>query len=484
MKHTNKHRWAILSVVTLVSFITNVDSTIVVIGLPKLMQGLHASIIIGLWSITSYIITSTVFLLPAGRWSDMVGKKRIFISGFTVFTVATVLCGVAGSGASLILFRFIQGIGAALALSTATPIIIETFPQSELGFAIGVNSTSWVLGAIMGPVVGGALINFWGWRSIFFVTVPFALIGIITATFVLKNDSSLFKFRTDWAGILTFGAGLTLFLIVLSEGQSWGWFSPLIITLTILIVVCWTAFTLIEKKVKFPLFDLQLFKNGRYTIGLIMEISYCIGYFSITFLLTIYLQGALHLNALNARILLIPLSAPQLIMGPFGGKLADRFGTMRLLIIGFIFLTIGMFFMGNLGVELSLTALIPPLIVISIANSLAWPSFVKTVLSQVPQEHTGAASGMFFTVYNASRALSQTFVLLAIELGVSSTVVTRALVGLSKEQSSSIVHILVYSTNTGFRIFTSFFVIALILVLFLAFTNKQNQMREDLLTDN
>lgn len=474
MKNMPKHKWVILAVVTLVSFITNVDSTIVVIGLPKLMQGLHASIVVGLWSITSYIITGTVFLLPAGRWSDMVGKKRIFILGFAIFTAATVLCGAAVSGASLILFRFIQGIGAALALSTATPIIIETFPQSQLGLAIGINSTSWVLGAIIGPVVGGALINFLGWRSIFFVTVPFALIGIIAAAFILKNDEPLVKFKTDWAGIFTFGGGLTLFLIVLSEAQSWGWFSPLVMALILLIIVFWTAFILIEKRVQSPLFNLQLLKNGHYTIGLIMEISYCIGYFAITFLLTIYLQGALHLNPLNAGLLLIPLSAPQLIMGPFGGKLADRFGAARLLILGFVFLIIGMLLMGKLGIKLSLTTLVPPLIVISIANSLAWPSVAKTVLSQAPKEQTGVASGMFYTFYNAGRALSQTFVLLAVELGVSSTIVTQALVGLSKEQNSSTASTLVYSTDNGFRIFAIFFVIALILTLFLAFVKKED----------
>lgn len=477
MKHKHKNKWAILAVVTLVSFITNIDSTIVVIGLPKLMQGLHASIVTGLWSITSYMITGTVFLLPAGRWSDMIGKKRIFILGFSVFTIATILCGGATSGGILIVFRFVQGIGAALALSTATPIILKTFSKNELGLAIGINSTSWVLGAIIGPVAGGALISFFGWRSIFFVTVPFALVGIITASLVLEGDSNLVRFKTDWAGILTFDMGLTLFLIVLSEGQSWGWFSPLVMVLIFLIVGCWVSFILIEKKVKSPLFNLQLLKNGHYAVGLILEASYCIGYFAITFLLTIYLQGTLHLSPLNAGMLLIPLSAPQLIMGPFGGKLADRFGTLRLLMIGLVFLSIGMFLLGNLGAQLSPMALISPLIIISVANSLTWPSLVKTVLSQAPQEQAGAASGMFYTVYNAGRALSQTLVLLAVELGVSSGVVTQALVGLSKIRSSGVVHALIYSTNTGFHIFTFCFAIALVLVFSLVFAHKKNEIR-------
>lgn len=376
----------------------------------------------------------------------------------------------------MILFRFIQGIGAALALSTATPIVLKTFPKNELGLAIGINSTSWVLGAIIGPVAGGALIGFFGWRSIFFVTVPFSLVGIIAALFVLEDDSNLVQSKTDWAGILTFGGGLTLFLTVLSEGQAWGWLSPVVIVLECLIVGCWASFILIELRANSPLFNLQLLKNSHYSVGLILEACFCIGYFAITFLLTIYLQGSLHLTPLNTGLLLIPLSAPQLIMGPFGGKLADRFGALRLLVIGLVFMSIGMFFLGNLRVQLSSMALIFPLIVISVANSLAWPSLVKTVLSQAPQEQAGAASGMFYTVYNAGRALSQTLVLLAVELGVSSTVVTEALAGLSKEQSGGMASSLVRSINTGFYLFAGCFVIALVLVFYLIFSRKKNEM--------
>lgn len=142
MTQSHSNKWIILLVVTLVSFITNVDSTIVIIGLPKLMQGLNMSIEFGLLSITSYIITSTVLLLPAGRWADIIGTKKVFLLGFCIFTIGTVLCGFATSGPVLILYRVIQGAGAALALATATPIILKTFPENQLGLALGINATS------------------------------------------------------------------------------------------------------------------------------------------------------------------------------------------------------------------------------------------------------------------------------------------------------------------------------------------------------
>lgn len=184
MKQLDVRRWLVLSVVTLVSFLTNLDATIVLIGLAKLMEGLNLTFVMGVWTITAYMITNTVLLLPAGRWSDMRGTKPIFIAGLTTFTVGTILCGLTESGIAMIVFRSIQGIGAALAQATTTPIIIKTFPKKELGLAIGINSTSWILGSIVGPVVGGALINELGWRSIFLMAVPFCIIGIIAACFI------------------------------------------------------------------------------------------------------------------------------------------------------------------------------------------------------------------------------------------------------------------------------------------------------------
>ena len=468
-------KWSILAVVTLVSFITNLDSTIVIIGLAKLMEGLHLTVVAGLWTITAYVIASTVFLLPAGRWADMVGTKKIFLGGFLIFTLATALCGMAGSGFTMILFRTIQGMGAALALATATPIIMKTFPKEQLGLAIGINSTSWVIGAIVGPVAGGALISTLGWRSIFFVTVPFTIIGLIAAWFILEDEQISQKSATDWIGTFSFGLGLTSLMIALSEGQSWGWKSMPILGLCLITVGLWIVFGYTELRVKDPLFDFRLLSHRYYATGLGMTLSYCIGFFGITFLLTIYLQGALHLTPLASGLLLIPLSAPQLVMGPFGGKLADHFGPLRLLFLGTIILAGGIFFLGNLGVKLSVAAVVIPLFVISIANSLGWPSLAKAVLAAAPRERVGAASGMFYTVYNVGRAFSQVLALMVIEFYVSPEAVSRALSGIVKIQDRQMVAALVHSTNAGFRTFILFFGVILLLTLLLGRRERENQ---------
>ncbi|MBW9173157.1 DHA2 family efflux MFS transporter permease subunit [Clostridium estertheticum] len=474
MTNSNKHKWSILIIVTLVSFITNVDSTIVIIGLPKIMQGLNLTVGVGLWTITAYMISSTVLILPAGKWADTVGTKRIFILGLVVFTIGTVLCGIANSGLTLIIYRIIQGVGAALALATATPIILKTFPDNQLGLALGINATSWVVGALVGPVVGGALIGKFGWSSIFFITVPFALIGIIGAALVMKNEEANVKEKTDWIGIFTFTFGLVAMMVVLSEGASWGWMSNLTVVLFISTILLWIAFIITELHVENPLFNLSLLSYKKYTIGLGITVNYCIAYFSITLLLSIYLQGALHLSPMNAGLLIIPLSAPQLIMGPLGGKLADHFGTGRMIISSLIFLVIGLFMLGNLGSKLSIPAVVIPLIIISIANGIAWPSLAKMVLSTVPKNQAGSASGMFYTIYNVGRALSQALVILVIEFSVPPAIVSKAIVGIANFGNLHMKGDLIYSIDSAFHFFIIFFVIALILGLFLLHSKKNS----------
>lgn len=467
MKQTSADKWAILLVVTLASFITNVDSTIVIIGLPKLMQGLRLTVDAGLWVITAYVITSTVFLLPAGKWSDRVGKKRIFMGGFALFTVATILCALAGSGTALIALRFLQGAGASMALATATPIIMQTFEKKELGLAVSINATSWVLGAIIGPVIGGALIDTLGWRSIFALTAPFAIAGVILAAFVLRPDSMHAESKMDWAGLFTFGFGLTGLMIVLSEGSGWGWFSPTVVLLAVGTVVLFGLFIRIEGRAASPLFDLGLLCNRQYSTGLLIALGYLIGLYSVTFLLTIYLQGALRLDALHAGLLLIPLSVPQLVLSPFCGRLVDRIGAPVLLAVSLTAMTIGLLLLGTLGPALSTWALSGSLILLSVANSFAWPSVAKTVLETAPNKQAGIASGMFFTVNYASRAVSQTFVLLSMEIGVPAMLVTQAMAGTGGAESMAQKYSLVMSADVSFRIFALFTAASAVMTLFL-----------------
>lgn len=477
--HSKSHKWTILFVVTMVSFITNLDSTIVIIGLPKMMEGLNISITTGLWIITGYIIASTVLILPAGKWADSVGTKRIFISGLIIFTIGTILCGIAGSGLTLNIYRIIQGSGAALALATASPTIVKTFPDEQLGLALGINATSWVIGAIIGPVVGGALLAHFNWRSIFFVTVPFVIICIIGAFLVFKETAAVIHQKTDWLGILTFSLGLILTMVVLSEGQSWGWLSTETGISSIIAIILWAAFVFTELHEENPLFNFKLLSYRNYSIGLVITLCYCIAYFALPLLLSIYLQSALNLSPSTSGLLMISLSVPQLILGPFAGKLVDYAGALRTLVGGIIFLILGIIMLSNLGAELSIPALITPLVIMSIANSLAWPSLAKTVLSAAPKDQTGSASGMQYTIMNVGKALSQTFVILTIEAIIPADVVSKAMVGIGHFNNIKAKEGLVSSIDSSFRFFTVFFIAALILGFVLLYFKRKSSIESE-----
>ncbi|WP_169088669.1 MFS transporter [Paenibacillus sp. PL91] len=465
MKIMQPGKWSVLFVVTLVSFITNLDATIVVTGLPQLMRELRLSIDTGMWTITSFYITSTVFLLPSGRWSDIYGTKRIFLGGIVLFTLATALCGMAGSGEALIVARLLQGSGAAMAMASSTPILIRAFPPNELGVALGINNIAWVTGSLIGPVVGGALIGEFGWRSMFYSVVPFGIIGLAVGILFLKDSFEGEKAKTDWPGMLTFSAGLTTLLIVLSEGQAWGWASIRTLVLFVTVVVLWSAFVFIEMKARYPLFHLSLFAYRNYSIGLGITMSYCIGYFAVTILLTLYLQGVHNLSPLESGLMLIPLSVPQLFTAPFGGILADRIGPARMILFGSLLIGISLLMLGQLGSQLSIIAVIIPLMIISAATGLSWPSLAKTVLSAAPQEQAGSASGMFWTVYNMCRAISQALALAVVQLVVKSEVASQLLSGTEAVGLGNSKDALIHALNVGFRFFAVFLALAVVLGL-------------------
>ena len=239
----SNRKWAILAVTTLGAFIFNVDATIVVVGLPRILEGLHASISAGRWTLNGYLLVSTILLLPVGRWSDLFGRKQIYIFGYGIFALGSALCALAPSGGALVGFRLVQGVGGGILGSIATPIITEAFPPEELGRALGINSIAWVLGSVVGPVAGGALVTGLGWRSIFWVTVPFALAGAIVGAVILPaSKRPQTRQPMDWIGVTSFSIALASLLIALSEGLAWGWTSSRILGLFVLAILALIGF--------------------------------------------------------------------------------------------------------------------------------------------------------------------------------------------------------------------------------------------------
>src|SRR5512138_1399922 len=236
---TVPYKWIVLSVTTIGALMAAIDSTIVILGLPEMMVKLHADLVEMIWVIMAYILVSTIFLLTFGRVADLFGRVRMYNLGFVVFTIGSALCGFSTNAFQLILFRLVQGSGAAMMVVNSVAIITETFPPNERGRALGINAVTWAAGGVIGPILGGLILSAGDWRWIFFINVPIGIAGALWGYLALKETSNRTKGeRFDPLGAISFSIGLTALLGALTLGIQAGWSSlPILILFAVFIVM-------------------------------------------------------------------------------------------------------------------------------------------------------------------------------------------------------------------------------------------------------
>lgn len=461
------NKWMILAVTTFGAFVANLDATIVVVALPTMLVGLGTNIVTLLWTLTAYMLVSTVFLLPIGRLSDLVGRRRLFLTGFVVFAVGSALCGAAPDGGLLIAFRCLQGVGGALVSALGTPIITEAFPPAELGTAMGINSLAWVMGAVIGPVAGGVLVATLGWRSIFYVVVPFALVAAVVGARVLPEgkNASRHSRTMDVPGAAAFALALTAVLLVISESAAWGLASGRSIALLAVAAVGAAFFVLWELRATEPLFDLRLFRSAPFTASQVVVAATSVGYFGITFLLTFYLQGGLGLTALGTGFVMIAMAAPQLLSSPLGGRLSDRVGSALPILFGIAGMGVGILFLAALPYRLVLWRILLPLALIATANGFYWPPLVSHVMRSAPPARLGAASGLFYTFRNIGFSLSLTLSLALAAASLPPALATRIFIGVGRAATPALRHALMASVHDAFHWFALPFAVGFLVAL-------------------
>ena len=322
-----EYKWIALSVTTIGALMAAIDSTIVILALPDMMVKLHADLIEMVWVIMAYILISTVFLLTFGRVADMFGRVRMYNLGFVIFTVGSALCGISQSATQLILFRLVQGSGAALMMVNSPAIITEVFPANERGRALGINGITWALGGIAGPLLGGAILAAASWRWIFYINVPIGIIGTIWGYRALHEMSKPKQGEHfDPIGSITFSIGLVALLIALTLGIQYSWTSLPILSLFGLFVVMFVVFFVWERHPVNPVLDLSLFQNRVYNFSVLAAMLQSLAMFAVDFLIVFYLQGVRGYSPLTAALLLIPLPLVSAVVGPLSGLLADHIG--------------------------------------------------------------------------------------------------------------------------------------------------------------
>jgi EmrB/QacA subfamily drug resistance transporter len=338
----NENRWQVLSTTSLGTLLSALNFSTLIIALPELMRGLHATILQGVWILFAYMVAQTVMVLMGGSLADRFGRRRLYIVGLAVFTLFSLVAGTSPNAPELIVWRVFQGIGGALVMANSTAIVAQSFPRRELSRALGINVMVVAVGQILGPVVGGWLTTLYGWRWTFWFNVPIGIIAVAWAVWVLGWKSVRGEnLPLDWAGIVTYVFAITGLLYALSVGAVSGWTTASVLIAGAVFVVGLPVWILIESRNPAPLLHLPLLRIRPFGFGSVAAALNAIARMAVIFLMIFYFQGAQGESALVAGLRLIPLAAGMLLLAPVGGAIADRFGTTRPATVGLIVSTVG-----------------------------------------------------------------------------------------------------------------------------------------------
>ncbi len=400
-----EYKYIVLTNTTIGAFMAQLDSNIVLVSLPTIVRDLHASAFDALWVIMAYILAIASLLLALGRLADMHGRIRLYNLGFAVFTVGSGLCSISPNGPSLVLFRAVQGVGAALVFSNSAAILTDAFPPNERGRAIGINQVAGVSGSVLGLVAGGFITAGLGWQSIFWINLPVGAFATTWGYTKLRELAVLKREKPDLLGNALFESGLTLFLLGITLGALSG-YSSLLVSLSILGLVALLGFFYVETRVKAPMMDMGLFRIRQFTAGILSNLMASVARGGVLLVLTFYFQGALLLDALNAGIRIIPFSIAFVGIGPLSGYLSDRYGARGFSTLGMIISGSAFLLFASLPTGAPYNLLVIPMIMDGIGAGMFVAPNIASIMNATPVNRRGVASGMSATLLTTGSLLS------------------------------------------------------------------------------
>ena len=401
MKNIKKnYRWFVLANVAVGTFMATLDGGIVNVGLPEIAKSLKTDLPILQWVVTSYLLTISSLLPIFGRLADIIGRRKVYSTGFLVFSLGSLLCALSTSVAFLIGSRVIQAIGASMLMSNGPGLITSVFPGQGRGRALGMLGTVVALGSMTGPVVGGVLISAFGWPFIFLVNLPIGIIGFLVTLYIIKKDPISDKKESfDSKGAIFFALGMLMLLLGLSQIENWGLTSPLIITL-ILAVIFLTIFVRTEIRVPEPMIDLSLFKNRAFFFGNLAGWISFISMFSVMILMPFFLDQILHFTPKQIGLLMTPFPLAMAVVSPLSGNLSDRIGPVFLTTLGLAVKTVGLLSMLWLSESSSFWDIAIRMFFIGFGAGLFQSPNNSSVMGAVPQNKLGVAGGINSLVRN------------------------------------------------------------------------------------
>jgi EmrB/QacA subfamily drug resistance transporter len=398
----SRRTWTLIAV-SLATFMTYLDNNIVNVAIPAIQRDLHLSTAGLEWVVSGYILVFASLLLAGGRLGDLFGRRRLFLIGLSIFTLASLIAGLAGNVDVLVASRAVQGLGAALVTPTTLALISSNYPDTrERTTAVGVWSAVGALALAVGPLVGGLISQHLAWGWIFFINVPFGIATMALAVWAIPADAPQGqRARIDLSGLVLSAGSLFALTYALIEGHDKGWTSSLILGTFAVSAVAAIAFVAVELRVKEPMVDVALFSERVFTSGILAVVMWGFGLFGIYFFTSLYLQNVLGFSATEAGAAFVPMALLMAVGAVVSERLAHKIGAHRSVGLAMLRMAAGIWSVSLLGADASYLALMPSFALIGVGGGLSVP-LTAMVLGAMPSEQAGVGGGIF----NAAREVA------------------------------------------------------------------------------
>jgi EmrB/QacA subfamily drug resistance transporter len=373
-------------------FILMLDSTVVALALPEIRHDVDASSEGLQWVMNGYLLTIAVLVVSAGRLGDMFGRKRVFLAGMVLFAIGSVVSGAAGGQEALILGRVIQGAGAAALLPLSLALVVNVFPAAEQPRALGIWAAVSAIALAVGPLAGGLLIEL-DWRVIFWMNLPIAALGIaIAALAAPESTDPEAGHRIDWSGLAALSVGLTA--VVLALVQSRAWSGAAVALLAVVGLLALYAFWRVEHRVRAPIVEFELFRNGPYFGASAAAFALVGSYWAVMFFQPQYLQDVRGHSPILSGLEILPVTVPMIFVSPFSGRLIARFGARRLMTLGMTLGVLGLLVLTRIDAGTSYAVLLVGYLLFGLALGFVYAPMSTAAMAAMPGAKVGIASGV------------------------------------------------------------------------------------------
>ncbi len=390
------NKYFVLFIVSLGTVLSGYVASSLDIALTNIMNTFGFTMDTVTWVLLAYSIPYGATLPIMGKLGDQFGRKKIYVAGLVVFTLATMMVGLSWSSASVVVFRILQGVGAAMYFPNAMTIVADAFPPEERGQAMGMWGAFAAAGAVLGPTIGGYIVEYVDWRMLFDSIVPISAAGILLAAFVLQESPRPeTPPRIDYFGGVTLAAGLSSLIVALSRGADEGWTSPYIVGLFVVMALSLAAFLYIENHVEDPLVDLGLFKNATFSVANLVGFLTFLALMGGLFLIPFFLRNILGYTPIRAGLSLFPLIGALIFTAPLGGKLADRAGGKTPASVGMLVLAFAMYSFRTMTADTAYPFIAVRLALMGVGLGLTMSPLSNAAMATLPKEKMGVGSGVF-----------------------------------------------------------------------------------------